>query len=34
MSITKEPFGKTQSGEQVYVYTLYNVKGLRAEILN
>ena len=34
MSITKEPFGKTQSGEQVYVYTLDNGKGLRAEILN
>lgn len=33
MSITKQKFGTLENGEEVFVYTLDNKKGLRAEIL-
>lgn len=33
MSITKNDFGKTKAGEQVFVYTLDNNNGLSADIL-
>lgn len=34
MSITKESFGQTQDGEEVYLYTLTNANGLIAKITN
>ena len=34
MNITKGPFGQTQDGEEVDLYTLTNTNGLVARIMN
>ena len=34
MSVVKECFGKTAVGEEVHLFTLTNVNGLRADITN
>lgn len=34
MSVTKEKFGKTSAGEDIYIYTICSPSGIKAEILN
>lgn len=34
MKVTKEQFGKTEDGEQIFLYTLENSRGMKAQVMN